>query len=135
VDTKSRLEAKKQMRLKYLEFLKQSKNMAEVLQVQNEIDEIQLQIEAAASRVAFLTQQTAFSTINLTFYQPLEGYNPTVEEPSFLDRISAAFKVGGAWIADLFVGLIAVWPLILVAFGGYFIWKRVRKPGVPVARS
>ena len=34
VDTRSRLEAKKSMRVKYLEFLKQSKNMEEVLQVQ-----------------------------------------------------------------------------------------------------
>lgn len=33
IDIKSRQEAKKQMRLKYLEFLKESKNMEEVLKV------------------------------------------------------------------------------------------------------
>ena len=126
VDTRSRLEAKKQMRLKYLEFLKQSKNMAEVLQVQNEIDNIQVQIESAASRVSFLTQQTAFSTINLTFYQPMEGYKPTGEAPSFLTRISSAFKNGAGWIAELFVGFVSVWPLLLIVFGIYFGWKRLR---------
>jgi hypothetical protein len=54
VDTKSRLEAKKQLRLKYLEFLKQSKNMDDVLKVQNEVDDIQQQIESVAGRISFL---------------------------------------------------------------------------------
>lgn len=130
VDTKSRLEAKKQMRLKYLEFLKQSKNITEVLQVQNEIDDIQLQIESAASRVSFLTHQSAYSTINLTFYQPMEGYKPTDGAPSFLTRISSAFKTGASWVTELFVGLVSVWPLILIVFAIYFGWKRLRQPRV-----
>lgn len=126
VDTRSRLEAKKQMRLKYLEFLKQSKNMVEVLQVQNEIDNIQMQIESAASRVSFLTQQTAFSTINLIFYQPMAGYNPTDITPSFLTRLGNAFKTGANWIAELFVGLVSVWPLLLIIFIIYFGWRRLK---------
>jgi hypothetical protein len=116
------------MRLKYLEFLKQSKNMAEVLQVQNEIDNIQVQIESAASRVSFLTQQTSFSTINLTFYQPMEGYKPSGDAPSFLTRVIAAFKTGAGWIAELFVGLVSIWPLVLIAVVIYFGWKRLRQP-------
>ena len=46
VDTKSRLQAKEQMRLKYLEFLKQAKNMEDVLKVQDEINIIQEEMEA-----------------------------------------------------------------------------------------
>ena len=128
VDTKGRLEAKKQMRLKYLEFLKQSKNMEEVLQVQNEINGIQEQIESAAGRIAFLSNQSAMSTINLSFYQPMEGYRPTDETPSFLTRVSHAFKTGTGWIAELFVGLVSVWPLLLIVFAIYFGWKRLRQP-------
>ena len=135
VDTKSRLEAKKQLRLKYLEFLKQSKNMEEVLQVQSEVDNIQQQIESAAGRVSFLNQQTAFSTINLSFYQPMDGYKPTNETPSFLTRLSGAFKTGGSWIAELFVGLVSVWPLLLVAFAIYFGWKKLRPAKVITQKS
>ncbi len=126
VDTRSRLEAKKQMRLKYLEFLKQSKNMEEVLQVQNEINHIQEEIESAAGRVEFLSHQSTFSTINLTFFQPLPGYKPTDPSPSFLTRVSLAFKTGAAWIAELFIGLISIWPLLLVIFTGIIIWKKMK---------
>ncbi len=135
VDTRSRLESKKQMRLKYLEFLKQSKNMAEVLQVQNEIDNIQMQIESAASRVAFLANQSAMSTINLTFYQPMEGYKPTEGEPTFLTRLSMAFKSGASWITELFVGLVSIWPLLLMAVVIYFGWKRLKPAKVIVQKS
>ncbi len=126
VDTRSRLEAKKQMRLKYLEFLKQSKNMEEVLQVQGEINSIQEEIESAASRVEYLSHQSVFSTINLTFFEPLAGYKPDSDSPSFLTRVSLAFKSGGKWCAELFVALISIWPLLLLIIAGIFLLKRPR---------
>lgn len=131
VDTKSRLEAKKQMRIKYLDFLKQSKNMDEVLQVQNEINSIQEEIEAAAGRVNFLSHQSLYSTINLTFFQPLAGYKPSDSTPSFLKRVSAAFKIGTSWVADLIIGLFAIWPLLIIIIGIYFGWKKMRPVKTP----
>lgn len=135
VDTRSRLEAKKQMRLKYLEFLKQSKNMEEVLQVQNEINSIQEEIESAAGRMGFLSHQSAYSTINLTFYQPINGYKPTDGAPSFFTRVTDAFKAGAKWIADLFVGLISIWPLLIIVFGIYFGWKKLWPAKIATQRS
>lgn len=135
VDTRSRLEAKKQMRLKYLEFLKQSKNMEEVLQVQNEINSIQEEIESAAGRMDFLSHQSAYSTINLTFYQPINGYKPTDGAPSFFTRVTDAFKAGAKWIADLFVGLISIWPLLLLVLLIYIGWRRMRPANVIAQKS
>ncbi len=127
VDTKSRLEAKKQMRLKYLEFLKQSKNMEEVLQVQNEINSIQEEIESASGRIQYLSHQALYSTVNLTLYQPLSGYQADNTTPSFLSRIGKSFKNGAVWIADIFVGLVNIWPLLLVMVTGIFLYKRAKR--------
>jgi hypothetical protein len=135
VDTKSRLEAKKQMRLKYLEFLKQSKNMEEVLQVQNEINSIQEEIESAAGRIDFLSHQSAYSTINLAFYQPINGYKPTDGAPSFFTRVTDAFKAGAKWIADLFVGLISIWPLLILVLLIYIGWRRMKPANVIAQKS
>ena len=130
VDTKSRLEAKKQMRLKYLDFLKQSKNMEEVLQVQNEINNIQEEIESAVGRVNYLSHQASFSTINLTFYQPLPGFKPTDSKPTFFTRLTTAFKSGVDWFADIFIGLMSLWPFIFILLLAVIAWKRskIRKP-------
>ena len=107
------------------------KNMEEVLQVQTEVNNIQEEIESAAGRVEFLSHQSSYSTINLTFFQPLQGYKPTDITPSFLTRVSTAFKIGTSWIADLFVGLIAIWPLLLIIIGIYFGWKKLRPVKTP----
>ena len=126
VDTKSRLEAKKQMRLKYLEFLKQSKNMAEVLQVQAEINSIQEEIEAAAGRIQYLSNQSAYSTINLTFYEPLNGFNPGNDKPTFFSSVLEAFKTGATFIKTLLLGFITIWPLWVIGLVILYILKRNR---------
>jgi hypothetical protein len=124
VDTKSRLQAKGQMRLKYLEFLKQAKNMEDVLKVQSEINDIQEEIESASGRVNYLSQQSAFSTINLTFYQPMAGYNPNNDNPGFITKLITAFKTGCNFIADIFIGVVSIWPLFLLVIIGWIFFKR-----------
>ena len=126
VDTKSRLQAKEQMRLKYLEFLKQSRNMGDVLKVQSEINNIQEEIESASGRINYLSHQSAFSTVNLTFYQPLTGYTPPNENPGFFTRTLTAFKSGFSFIGDLLIGVITIWPLLLFLFIGWLIVKKYR---------
>lgn len=69
MDTRSRLEAKKQVRQRYMDLLKQARNMEEILQVQGLINDIQVEIESAAGRVNYLNHAFAFSSVQLTFFQ------------------------------------------------------------------
>ena len=110
VDTKARLLTQKQTRDKYIEFLKQGKNVEDVLKVQAEINNLQENIESAESRLAYLSAQTRFSTIGLSFFQPKEGYNYDAK-PGIGSRVLAAFKSGGNGLMDLLVGLLYLWPL------------------------
>jgi len=85
--------------------------------------------------VEYLSHQSLYSTINLSFYQPVTGYKPVDVNPSFFTRTAGAFKAGTSWIADLFVALVSVWPLLLVVFGIYFSWRRARLSKIPVVNS
>lgn len=124
VDTKSRMEAKKKVRDRYLDLLKQAKNMEEILQVQNEINDIQEQIESAAGRVDYLTHASAYSTINLSFYQVLNPGAVNNTEPSFGTRIVLSFKSGLQWFGELLVLLISLWPLWI---GIATLWMIIRR--------
>jgi Domain of unknown function (DUF4349) len=126
VDTKSRLEAKKQIRLRYLDFLKQAKNMEEILNVQSEINGIQEEIESATGRVDYLNHSSSFSTISLTYYQVLNSSAENTGKPSFGNKITEAFKTGWSWVSDLFIGVISVWPLFLLVFTALILYKRLR---------
>ncbi len=126
VDTRSRLEAKKIMRVKYLEFLKQSKKMSEVLEVQTEINNIQEEIEAAAGRIQYLSRQAAYSTIQLSFFQPVVGFTPN-DEPSFFTKALSAFKAGVDFVKYLMLGLITIWPLLIIILISLVLVKKSRR--------
>lgn len=124
VDTKSRLEAKKQMRLRYLELLKQAKNMEEILQVQTEINSIQEEIESAAGRINYLSNASAMSTINLTYYEVLDATVQNPDEESFWQKTKHAFLGGWRGVGEVLVGLFYVWPVILIVSLVVWLLKR-----------
>ncbi|CAN5131398.1 hypothetical protein BH09BAC2_BH09BAC2_20410 [soil metagenome] len=124
VDTKSRLQTKEQMKLKYLQFLSQAKNVTEVLKVQGEINTIQEEIESAATRINFLSHQAAMSTIDLSFYQPVVGYTGPDNDPGFFTRMITAFKNGFNFVSELFIGLISIWPLLILLFLTWVTYKK-----------
>jgi hypothetical protein len=126
VDTRSRMEAKKQVRLRYLDLLKQAKNMEEILNVQTEINGIQEQIESAAGRLSYLGNSSTYSTINLTYYQVLNAAAIDEHKPSFGRQLSAAFSTGWEWTGQLFVGLVSIWPLLLLFWTVFILYKRTR---------
>jgi hypothetical protein len=126
VDTKSRMEAKKQVRLRYLALLKQAKNMDEILNVQNEINGIQEDIEAATGRIEYLTHSAVYSTINLTYFQILDESAKSTEEPSFGTKLWQSFKNGWSWVGDVFIGIISIWPLFVVGFECWLAYKKWR---------
>lgn len=130
VDTRSRMEAKKQMRDRYLELLKQAKNMKEVLEVQNEINSIQEDIEAGSGRVSYLTHQSAYSTIHLQYFQYLNPANRVKEPSGFLLSLKESFKDGLHILSGLLILLVSIWPLILgVIIVFLFVWKK-KKPNI-----
>jgi hypothetical protein len=126
VDTKSRLEAKRQVRLRYLDLLKQAKNMEEILQVQNEINDIQENMESAAGRINYLTHAAALSTIQLSFYQVLNPLAKDKEDdkPGFGSKILNALTDGLGWVGELMVIMVSLWPLWV---GLFIVWRLIRR--------
>ena len=124
VDGKARLEAKKQVRLQYLQLLKQAKNMKDILEVQNEINNIQEEIESVNGRINYLSHQAAYSTINLNYYQLISGKNPFNNHPNFFTRTVDAFKDGLSIIGSLIISLISIWPILLLGILAVLIYRR-----------
>lgn len=127
VDTKSRLEAKRQVRLRYLDLLKQAKNMEEILQVQNEINDIQENMESAAGRINYLTHSAAFSTIQLSYFQVLNPQAKDVETPpGFGQKVLLALKSGLEWVGELIILLLTLWPVWMVLLTGWWLYRKYR---------
>lgn len=127
VDTKSRLAAKEAVRAKYFDLLKQARTMDDILKMQDVINGIQEDIEAGAGRVNYLQHASAYSTINITYYQYLNGSTGSEENPGFFSQMSESFKTGSSIISNIILFAISIWPL-LIAVTVLIIYIRKRKP-------
>lgn len=123
IDTKSRIEAKKQIRQRYLDFLKQAKSMQDILSIQSEINEVQEEIEMAVGRVEYLNHSSAYSTIDLFYYQILKP-SEVEDKPGFGNKILQAFSGGLEIIKGSLIVLITVWPIWIVAIVIFLFIKR-----------
>ena len=124
VDTKARIEAKKEVRDRYMELLKGAKTMKDILAVQEEINVIQEDLEAASGRVNYLSHSAAYSTISLTYYQYLNGSTADTAAPTFFTKLHEAFATGGAVIINLLLFCISIWPLLIAGIFLLFYVKR-----------
>ena len=124
IDTKARIEAKKQLRDKYEELLKGAKTMKDILQVQSEINGLQEELEAAAGRVAYLTHSAAYSTVTIHYFQFLNGNTVDNTQPTFFTNIKEAFAAGGSVIINILVFFVTIWPLLLAGGLLYVYVKR-----------
>lgn len=125
VDTQSRILAKKQVRDRYLDLLKQARNMKEILEVQQEINSVQEIIESADGRLNYLQRQSAYSTIHLQYFQ-YAGVAPVPQTriSTYFIELKNAFSTGVNIIAGISVFVVALWPLLLIGIAVFFLWKR-----------
>jgi hypothetical protein len=114
------------VRLRYLDLLKQVKNMEEILRVQSEINGIQEQIESGQGRIEFLNHSSVFSTISLTYYQILNFSAKDENQPSFWSKTGNAFKAGWSFTENLFIVLISVWPLYFIIAILLLLYKKYK---------
>lgn len=99
--------------------------MKDILEVQKEINAIQEDIEAGSGRVEYLNHQAAYSTINLIYFQYINGSNQGNETPGFYTKLKEAFSEGGTIITGFLLFIVTIWPLLLVAFMIWFFIKRL----------
>ena len=129
VDTRSRMEAKKQVRQRYMDLLNQAKTMSDILNVQSEINGIQEEIESSSGRIEYLTHSSVFSTINLTYYQVLNSSakeKDIEKKSSFGEKVKDAFGAGWEIVSSLFLVIITIWPLLLGSFFVFLLYKKLR---------
>lgn len=119
VDIMARLRTKREVERRYVELLRQAKNVTEVLEVEAQLRVIREEIESRQGRLKYLQDQVGYSTIALDYYQPISTYAPE-PKPAFFGRIGEAF--GGGWdgLLDFTVGLFYTWPFLLIS--GAIIW-------------
>jgi hypothetical protein len=128
VDNEARLRAKRELEKRYLELLKQAKNVKEMLEIERELSIIREEIEARQGRLNYLQNQVSYSTLNIYVYKRTTDRGITA---SYGQKMWNAIKSGWNGISLFFLGLLHIWPffviLLLVVFGVRKFLKKKKK--------
>ena len=120
IDIESRLKNRKQLENKYLELLTKAKVVTEILEIEKEINSIREEIESTEGRLKYLSNQVAYSTINLTV--EMKSQSGLKQE----NKLVKSLKNGWKGFVTVFYGLISIWPFLLIAMGLLFVFKKIR---------
>lgn len=129
IDLDARLKAKKKLEDRYLELLAKATKMSEMLEIEAQLSAIREEVEAKEGQLKYLQNQVSLSTITIEFYKTIaEESGVTI---SYGAKLWNAFKSGFYGISSFFLGLLEVWPFIIIAILlFYFIRKRLKKKNI-----
>lgn len=111
VDINARLKAKRELEKRYLELLKQARNVEEMLGIERELSKIREEIEAKEGRLNYLKDKVSLSTVNIQIYKYTNETGVTV---SYGQKMKNALSGGWDGISVFFIGVLYLWPLFLI---------------------
>ena len=131
MDVAARLEQLEARRDRLLELQAQAGTLADLLEIEASLSEVQYQIESWQQQLSWYDDQVESCTVTI-YLNEVKTYTPS--EESFAGRLAGAF--GEGWSAflegvqDLAVFLASAWPVVILlagAAGGFFGWRRFRR--------
>ena len=122
IDLEARLKAKRKLETRYLELLAKAKNVKEMLEIEREIAKIREEIEAKQGRLKYLQNKVSLSTINISFYETVVFEK--AQSQTYLSRVGKALKGGFTGIGEFIIGILYLWPFILLGVIFFIFIKR-----------
>lgn len=122
VDIEARLKAKRTLENRYLEILKKANKVSEILEVEKQLSIIREEIESSEGRLKYLQNKVSMSTITIEMYtEKPEGTGTTV---SYGSKMWNAIKSGFNGLSSFFLGMLHIWPFILIFVVLFFLIRR-----------
>ena len=129
LDLESRLQTKRDVRDRYVDILRnRAQKVEDILNAEDKIRVITEEIEAKEGRLRYLRDQVSLSTLTLELYETVE-YRATGQtiRRSFWSKLLDSLANGGQLIQDIVLGLVTIWPLLILAALAFFGVRRWRK--------
>lgn len=121
VDVGSRIKTKKELESRYQQLLQKATKVEEMLAIEREMGTLRTDIESIEGRLRYLKDRVAFSTLTVIYYET------ATESVGFLDKLGAALSGGWNNLLGFLLGLVTLWPFLLIILGLVFLLLRYRR--------
>ena len=127
IDLETRLENKRKYMASYQNLLRQARSVEDILEIQEKIRAIEEEVESTMGRLKYLTNQTSFSTLNLTLTQEKEYKFTPERRDNFFEKLKQSLIGGWYVFVDFIYILVYNWVWIIVISAAVYFWIRFRR--------
>ena len=128
LDIELRITIKKETEARYRQLLTQAKTVKDILAIEEQIGKLRAEIESIEGRLKYLQDRIAYSTLTVTFYEKISA------PIGFSSQFSRGLQNGWKHFVWFVIGLINIWPFILLGLLGIFgigAYRKRRKTKKP----
>lgn len=124
IDVEARIDALKIQRDRLNELIAKAETTADLLEIERQLSEVQYELESYTRQLRSMESQVSYSTVSIALHE-VATLTPTTT--TFFSRLGRAFTDGWdgfvAFLADLLVFLVGIWPLLILVGIGVVIWR------------
>jgi len=125
IDLEARLKAKQTLEKRYLELLSKANNVKEILEIERALLNIREEIESKQGRLKYLQNRVSLSTLDIEFYKQSTENRTTI---SYGSKMLNAIKSGFNGLSLFFLGILHIWPFIVILIvSAFFVKKWIKK--------
>jgi len=124
-DVESRLKSKRAYLERYQQMVSSAKSVKDLLEIQEQIRMLQEEIDASESVLRSMSGQVNYSTLTIRLFE--EKANLPMGSNSFMTRVKEAFAFGWNLIENLALGVIGLWPVVLLVAAVVYVLRTIRK--------
>ena len=129
IDLESRMNSKKTLEKRYLQLLQKANKVSEIIEIEGKLSEIREEIEAKEGQFRYLKNQISMSTVTIEMYT--NDASQSGATASFVSKIWNEIKSGFNSLTGFILGLISIWPFLIITILIFIFIKRKFKKKTP----
>ncbi|ADY53924.1 hypothetical protein Pedsa_3389 [Pseudopedobacter saltans DSM 12145] len=123
IETETTINAQKELLNRYVQLLAKANKMSDMLEIENKLSELKTAIEISQNRFNSLKKQIRYSEIQIN----ITSSSSQITRNSFGSDITNAFSNGIDLLKSLLIGIITLWPILIVVGALTLIYKRYKR--------
>lgn len=122
IDVEARMNAKKKLEQRYLQLLTRAMKVSEIIEIEKQLAAVREEIEAKEGQLRYMKNKISMSTVTLEMYT--NDASESGATASFGGKIWNAVKTGFNALSSLFIGIISMWPFVILLILIFIFIKR-----------
>lgn len=129
MDAQTRLQTKLEVKARLEAVLrKNAKTVKDILDTESQLRVLQEEIEAVQGKIKYMSNRVAYSTIQVELYETITyKEKPVTYQKGFGAKAKEGLIAGWQFIQNVIIGMLHIWPFILVVTIAIVVFKRWKK--------